>query len=112
MATITIDDDVLKKLEEKAGKESRTAEEVANELLRKSLEPYKLDLEGWKWNSELLVDVADRQKLYEVLQDDEYMKKRLVRQTPALNQGVVDWLLACPEKGFFVPIDSDSTDTL
>ena len=37
---------------------------------------------------------------------------RLVRCTPAANEGVVDWLLACPEKGFFVPVDSESTDTL
>jgi len=25
---------------------------------------------------------------------------------------VVDWLLACPAKGFFVPIESESTDQL
>ena len=31
---------------------------------------------------------------------------RLIRLAPPPNQGVVDWLLACPEKGFFVPIDS------
>jgi AbrB family looped-hinge helix DNA binding protein len=37
---------------------------------------------------------------------------RLVRRPPQPNEGVVDWLLACPEKGFFVPIDSESTDTL
>ena len=37
---------------------------------------------------------------------------RLVRQAPPPNQGVVDWLLACPEKGFFVPIESESTDEL
>ena len=36
---------------------------------------------------------------------------RLVRRA-ALNEGVVDWLLACPEKGFFVPVESESTDTL
>jgi AbrB family looped-hinge helix DNA binding protein len=30
----------------------------------------------------------------------------------APNDGVVDWLLSCPEKGFFVPIESESTDTL
>jgi AbrB family looped-hinge helix DNA binding protein len=36
---------------------------------------------------------------------------RLVRRLPA-NDGVVDWLLACPSKGFFVPIDSESTDSL
>ncbi len=28
------------------------------------------------------------------------------------NEGLVDWLLACPEKGWFVPIDSESTETL
>jgi AbrB family looped-hinge helix DNA binding protein len=37
---------------------------------------------------------------------------RLVRCTPPPNQGVVDWLLDCPQKGFFVPIQSESTDTL
>ncbi len=37
---------------------------------------------------------------------------RLVRRASRPNQGVVDWLLACPEKGFFTPIDSESTDTL
>jgi hypothetical protein len=29
-----------------------------------------------------------------------------------LTKGLVDWLLACPEKGYFVPIESESTDTL
>ncbi len=37
---------------------------------------------------------------------------RLVRRAPATNEGVVDWLLDCPEKGYFVPIESESTDTL
>jgi AbrB family looped-hinge helix DNA binding protein len=37
---------------------------------------------------------------------------RLVRLTPPRNQGLLDWLLSCPEKGFFVPIESESTDTL
>ena len=37
---------------------------------------------------------------------------RLVRRTPPANLGLVDWLLACPEKGFFVPVESESTDTL
>jgi AbrB family looped-hinge helix DNA binding protein len=37
---------------------------------------------------------------------------RLVRITPSPNEGVIDWLLACPEKGFFVPIESESTDAL
>jgi AbrB family looped-hinge helix DNA binding protein len=37
---------------------------------------------------------------------------RLVRRKRRANEGLVDWLLACPVKGFFVPIASESTDTL
>lgn len=40
---------------------------------------------------------------------DEY---RLTRLSPAPNEGLVDWLLACPEKDYFAPIESESTDTL
>lgn len=45
----------------------------------------------------------------ERLDEGEY---RLIRATPRANIGLVDWLLACPEKGYFVPIESESTDTL
>jgi len=78
MATLTlkIGDDVLKELKERAAK--GTVDEVASELLRKALEPYKLEWKGW--DSELLIDVADRKKLYDVLYDDEYMKKRGFRE--------------------------------
>lgn len=37
---------------------------------------------------------------------------RLVRRTPVPNEGLVDWLLECPEKGWFTPIESESTDSL
>ena len=37
---------------------------------------------------------------------------RLAQRKPRPNEGVVDWLQACPEKGFFVPVKSESTDTL
>lgn len=40
---------------------------------------------------------------------DEY---RLRRIASAPNEGLVDWLLACPQKGYFVRIESESTDTL
>jgi len=36
---------------------------------------------------------------------------RIVRRRRT-NEGLVDWLLACPEKDFFVAIESESTDTL
>ena len=37
---------------------------------------------------------------------------RLVRRATPPNEGAIDWLLACPQKGFFVPVESESTDTL
>ena len=37
---------------------------------------------------------------------------RLVRRVTPPNEGAIDWLLSCPEKGYFVPVDSESTDTL
>jgi len=37
---------------------------------------------------------------------------RLVRRVSRANAGVVEWLLACPAKGFFVAVESESTDSL
>jgi AbrB family looped-hinge helix DNA binding protein len=37
---------------------------------------------------------------------------RLIRRVAPTNEGVLEWLLACPEMDFFVPIDSESTGTL
>jgi AbrB family looped-hinge helix DNA binding protein len=37
---------------------------------------------------------------------------RLTRLAARANEGVIDWLLACPQKGFFTPIESESTDDL
>ena len=37
---------------------------------------------------------------------------KLVRRAPPSNQGLIDWLLACPQKGYFVPVASESTGTL
>jgi len=37
---------------------------------------------------------------------------RLVRTAAPMNDGVVAWLLACPEKDFLVPVESQSTDSL
>jgi len=45
----------------------------------------------------------------ERLDRGEYLLKR---RSAAPNEGVIDWLLACPEKGFFVSIEFESTDTL
>jgi AbrB family looped-hinge helix DNA binding protein len=45
----------------------------------------------------------------ERLERGEY---RLKRRSVLPNDGLVDGLLSCPHKGFFVPIESDSTDAL
>jgi bifunctional DNA-binding transcriptional regulator/antitoxin component of YhaV-PrlF toxin-antitoxin module len=37
---------------------------------------------------------------------------RLVRRAAPPNEGATEWLLACPRRDFFVPIDSESTDAL
>jgi AbrB family looped-hinge helix DNA binding protein len=37
---------------------------------------------------------------------------RLVRRLSRRNEGLVDWLLECPEKGYFVAVESESTDLL
>jgi len=37
---------------------------------------------------------------------------RLVRRSVRANDGAIDWLLSCPGKGFFTPVESESTDTL
>jgi AbrB family looped-hinge helix DNA binding protein len=36
----------------------------------------------------------------------------LIRRPGEANQGLVDWLLSCPDKGWFQGIESESTDTL
>lgn len=45
----------------------------------------------------------------ERLEAGQYLLKRLAEPD---NEGVVQWLLDCPEKDWFVSVDSESTDTL
>lgn len=45
----------------------------------------------------------------ERLDRGEYL---LRRSSNMPNAGVIDWLLACPEKDYYVPIESESTDSL
>ena len=37
---------------------------------------------------------------------------RLARHEPDPNEGLTDWLLACPAKDYFVAVESESTETL
>lgn len=52
---------------------------------------------------------AGQQFSVERLDAGEYLLKKL--PVPE-NVGLVDWLLACPEKGWFQPLPSESTDTI
>ncbi len=45
----------------------------------------------------------------ERLDSGEYL---LQRRSMSVNEGAVQWLLDCPAKDWFVPIESESTDTL
>ena len=37
---------------------------------------------------------------------------RLIAKDPEPNAGLCEWLLACPEKGYFVSVSSEKTDSL
>jgi AbrB family looped-hinge helix DNA binding protein len=45
----------------------------------------------------------------ERLEPGEYLLKKLA--VPG-KSGLADWLLGCPERGWFQPLESESTDTL
>jgi AbrB family looped-hinge helix DNA binding protein len=57
------------------------------------------------------LDAIQPGQVFEVERIDEG-EYRLIRREPAPNEGVVDWLLSCPDHGWFVPIDSESTDEI
>ena len=52
---------------------------------------------------------AGQQFSIERLEPGEYLLRKLAVSDKA---GLVNWLLACPEKGWFQPLASETTDTL
>jgi plasmid stability protein len=71
--TLAIDDDLLKRIREKAVREGRTLQGVANDLLRQALvqqrpkSKAKLTLRGWKAVEQPGVDLLDRDKLFDLM---------------------------------------------
>ena len=71
--TLAIDDDVLKRIKEKAVREGRSLQETANELLKEALtaqrsrKRIKLALRGWKATTRTGVDLLDRDKLFDLM---------------------------------------------
>jgi AbrB family looped-hinge helix DNA binding protein len=53
--------------------------------------------------------VPGQRFVVERLEPGKYLLKREPNED---NAGLVDWLLACPHKGWFMPIPSESTDKL
>jgi AbrB family looped-hinge helix DNA binding protein len=52
---------------------------------------------------------AGQQFSIERIEAGEYVLKKL---SVSERTGLVDWLLSCPEKGWFQPLPSESTETL
>jgi Ribbon-helix-helix protein, copG family. len=71
--TLAIDDDLLKRIKEKAAGEGRTLQGVANDLLRQALAQQrpksrpKLALRGWKAVEQPGVGLLDRDKLFDLM---------------------------------------------
>lgn len=71
--TLAIDDDLLRQIKEKAAREGRTFQDVANELLRHALHHPKgraaarLELTGWSATEQPGVDLLDRDKLFDLM---------------------------------------------
>ncbi|HXI12715.1 MAG TPA: DUF2191 domain-containing protein [Thermoanaerobaculia bacterium] len=71
--TLAIDDDLLKRIKQKAAREGRTFQDVANELLREAMVPrgprgrFNLALRGWKAVEQPGVDLLDRDKLFDLM---------------------------------------------
>ncbi|HUP46358.1 MAG TPA: ribbon-helix-helix protein, CopG family [Thermoanaerobaculia bacterium] len=70
--TLAIDEDLLRRLKEKAGREGRTLQDVANELLRQALaekprRALRLQLRGWKATERAGVNLLDRDNLFDLM---------------------------------------------
>jgi plasmid stability protein len=71
--TVRFDEDVLRRLKQKAASEDRTLQDVANELLRQILDhdqqpiPFKLRFPTWKARELPGVDICDRKSLFDIM---------------------------------------------
>lgn len=71
--TLTIDDDLLRRLKAAAAQQGKTLASLINELLRQALairsrrEGYTLKLEGWDAEPQPGVDILDRDKLFDLM---------------------------------------------
>lgn len=73
--TLALDDDLLRRLKEKAAREGTTMQAVVNDLLRQALadsggggSEYRLELAGWDAEEQPGVDLLDRDKLFDLME--------------------------------------------
>lgn len=71
--TLALDEDLLRRLKQRALSEGRTMQAVASDLLRQGLAragarlPYRLELTGWSAELEPGLDLFDRDRLLDVM---------------------------------------------
>jgi plasmid stability protein len=71
--TLKMEGDLLRRLKERAAREGRSMQDLANELLRDGLQRrespggYELHLEGWEAREHPGVDLLDRNALFDLM---------------------------------------------
>lgn len=71
--TLRIDDELLRRLRQRAADEGRTLQDVTNEVLRRGLDEgdrpsdYRLELETWETELRPGIDLTDRESLWDVM---------------------------------------------
>lgn len=71
--TVNLDEDLLRRLKERAAREGRTLQAVTNDLLRRGLAgggrpDYRLELRTWKGELRPGVDLFDRDSLFDAME--------------------------------------------
>ncbi|CAN5867974.1 hypothetical protein BH20GEM1_BH20GEM1_15970 [soil metagenome] len=71
--TLKLDEDLLRRLKEKAAREGRTLQSLANDLLRQGLaaprtSEYRLGLLTWKGELQPGADIFDRDTLFDLME--------------------------------------------
>jgi plasmid stability protein len=72
--TLKLDEDLLRRLKERAAREGRTLQSLANDLLRRGLvespqSEYRLELRTWPGKLRPGVDLFDRDSLFDAMED-------------------------------------------
>jgi hypothetical protein len=72
--TLRLEEDLLRRLKEKAAREGRTLQSVANDLLRQGLAAriggqYRLELLTWAGTLQPGVDLYDRDALFDLMEE-------------------------------------------